>query len=151
PRRGAGAADAGRHEGSGAADDRRQLPGQPRGPAALLLPERGLQGRRARLPRKAQGQLAGALIRRRQNRFVAKRSPSCSCGVNTTRPLKTRLHAAAASGRQNLGLTGKFFTSFQGLKLPDSGVVWGGVAWFPELMCRRSRFAGLVWCTQFTT
>jgi len=32
------------------------------------------------------------------------------------------------------GLTGKFFTSFQGLKFPDSGVVWGGVVWLPEYM-----------------
>src|SRR5205823_10369961 len=73
--RGAGAADAGGDEGGGAADDRRQLAGEPRGPVALLLSERGLPGRRARLPREAQGQLAGPLERRVSNVMAGTRVP----------------------------------------------------------------------------
>src|SRR6266404_4702261 len=38
-------------------------------------------------------------------------------------------------------LTGKLFTSFRGPKFPDSGVVWGGAAWFPEYPERSEELA----------
>src|SRR5919198_344694 len=59
--RGARAPDARCDKGSRAADDRRHVTGQPRGSPADVLYERGFQGRRARVPREAKGELAGSL------------------------------------------------------------------------------------------
>src|SRR6266404_46631 len=42
-------------------------------------------------------------------------------------------------------LTVKLFTSFRGPKFPDSGVVWGGAAWFPEYPERSEELANPQW------